>query len=172
MNSFKTVLFIVIISIICFSCKNPSPQLPSNKLIENNDNGIALLEINHKLAMKEDSLLQEYVLKTDKSFKKNEIGFWYKIVKKANGNQIQINDICVISFKLKFLNGKVVQEETKEITIGKKELITGLDEGTKLLRKGENATFLIPWYLGYGMAGLKNVIPPYTSLIIDVSIKD
>ncbi|NDP19692.1 MAG: hypothetical protein GZ091_01230 [Paludibacter sp.] len=172
MNSLKTVFFIIVISFFFISCKKPSPQLPSNKVIENDDNGISLLEINQNLAMKEDSLLQIYALKTDKSFKKNEIGFWYKIDNKTNGKQIRINDTCVISFKLRFIDGKVVQEETKGITVGKKELVTGLEEGLKLLRKGESATFIIPWYLGYGMTGLENVIPPYTSLIFDVSIKD
>lgn len=172
MNSIRVLFyFIFIISVGLFSCKKPSPQLPANKVIENDVNGIALLDINKNLALKEDSLMEILAIKTDKAFKKSDIGFWYKIDKKTSGKQLEINDTCEISFKLKLADGNLVLEDNKVIKIGKKQVVRGLEEGLKLLRKGESATFIIPWYLGYGMNGLENLVPPYTSLIFEVSIK-
>ena len=173
MNSFRKAFYsIFIISIGLFSCKKPSPQLPANKVVEKDVSSIALLDINKNLSLKEDSLLEILANKTDKAFMKNEIGFWYKIDKKTSGKQLEINDTCEISYQLKFTDNKVVLVDNKIITIGKKQVVTGLEEGLKLLRKGESATFIVPWYLGYGMSGLENLVPPYTSLIFEVSIKD
>lgn len=173
MNSFRIAFYLIsIISIGLFSCKKPSPQLPANKVVENDMSEIALLDINKNLALKEDSLLEILAIKTDKAFKKSEIGFWYRIDKKTSGKQLEIHDSCEISFKLKLADGNLVLEDNKIVTIGKKQVVRGLEEGLKLLRKGESATFIVPWYLGYGMNGLENLIPPYTSLIFEVSIKD
>lgn len=173
MNSFRIAFYLIfIISVGLFSCKKPSPQLPANKVVENDINGIALLDINKNLAIKEDSLLEILAITTDKAFKKNEIGFWYKIDKKTNGKQLEINDTCEISYQMKLTDNKVVLVDNKIITIGKKQVVTGLEEGLKLLRKGESAIFIVPWYLGYGMNGFENLIPPYASLIFEVRIKD
>jgi FKBP-type peptidyl-prolyl cis-trans isomerase len=70
------------------------------------------------------------------------------------------------------LNGKSIENKTTTIKFGKKQSTVGLEEGIKLLQQGDSATFIIPWYLGYGMAGNETTIPPYTSLIYHVRIKN
>ena len=138
MNSFRKAFYsIFIISIGLFSCKKPSPQLPANKVVEKDVSSIALLDINKNLALKEDSLLEILATKTDKAFKKNEIGFWYRIDKRTSGKYLEIHDSCEISFKLKLADGKLVMEDNKIVTIGKKQVVRGLEEGLKMLRKGE-----------------------------------
>ncbi|MDD3320728.1 MAG: FKBP-type peptidyl-prolyl cis-trans isomerase [Paludibacter sp.] len=168
-----SITIILLFSIAFISCKKVSPQLPSNKGIENDHNAQNLLEINKKLANKEDRLLEIYVKKQNKSFYiKNELGFWYTINKKTNGKKLRKDELCKINYSLKLISGKTVLNESKEFTIGKKEVIVGLEEGVKILNKGEKATFLIPWYLGYGMQGLDNKVPPYTSIIYEVELKE
>lgn len=165
-------ILVIISSITFYSCKKTAPQLPSNKVYETNNDKQNLLAINTELASREDSILAVYINKTDKSFKKNELGFWYKITTTTNGRYFKDRDLCSFHYNLKLLNGKPIINESKEFTIGKKEVIVGIEEGIKILRKGEIATFIIPWYLGYGMLGLENKVPPYTSLICEVEIKD
>jgi FKBP-type peptidyl-prolyl cis-trans isomerase len=70
------------------------------------------------------------------------------------------------------LNGKVLQVDEKNIIIGKRQVVTGLEEGLKLMHKGESATFIIPWYLGYGMKGNEPLVPPYTTLIYQIKLLD
>jgi len=77
---------------------------------------------------------------------------------------------CKISCQVSTLNGKVLQNEIKKLVIGKKLVATGLEEGLKLCRKGDNAIFIIPWYLAYGMKGNEPLIPPYTSLIYKIKV--
>jgi len=68
------------------------------------------------------------------------------------------------------INGKVIQEDEKQVIIGKKQVVTGLEEGLKLMHKGESATFIIPSYLGFGMKGNMPLVPPYTSLVYQIKL--
>ena len=162
---------IVLFCSILFSCSKPSPQLPSNKGNVVDKSELALVELNQKLVSKEDSILTKYASQKDGSFKKSDIGFWYRMDLKTNKDQIKLNDICTLKYKLMTLDMSILKEEQKEITIGKKQLVVGLEEGLKLLHRGERATFIIPWNLGYGRNGLKNIVKPYTSIIYSVEIK-
>ncbi len=151
------------------SCRKPLPQLPSNKGNTVDENIAKMLSINKTLAAKEDIILYKFS-KTDTALKKNELGFWYKIDQTAAGKLIKDKDSCNFKCKLLLLNGQVVLEDQKQIVIGKKEIVMGLEEGLKLMHKGESATFIIPWYLGYGMKGSEPLVPPYSSLIFKINI--
>lgn len=165
-----------IIILICMlgsfaSCIKQQPQLPANKGNVADSNIAELLEINQNLAVKEDSVLKAYV-QHDTSFKKNELGFWYKISNSDKHNLIKNKTNCIFTCKLMLLNGKVLQVDEKNIIIGKRQVVTGLEEGLKLMHKGESATFIIPWYLGYGMKGNEPLVPPYTTLIYQIKLLD
>lgn len=163
---YVTMLFFVGL----FSCQKPIPQLPSNKGNEVDENVASLLQVNVDLATQEDSLLESYVTVKHKGFEKNELGFWFKINNRTTANLLKEKETCRIMYELLLLDGKLVQKKELEITLGKKHVVTGLEEGLKLLHKGESATFIIPWYLGYGRKGLEPIIPPYTSLIYKVKL--
>ncbi len=168
--SFKLLL----LSVICMtsvSCKKQAPQLPSNKGIESNKNEESLLKINHRLAIKEDALIKKYA-ENNGSFKKNDLGFWYKIISSGNGSAIKDSSVCQISSKLRLLNGKTLKVERKQFIIGKKQLVVGLEEGIKLMHKGDSAIFVIPWYLGFGMKGDKPLVPSYTSIIYEIKLSN
>ncbi len=162
---FLLCLFCLIIT----SCKKQSPQLPSNKGIEIDKNEKSLLKINHQLTIKEDALLKKYVERNG-TFKKNDLGFWYKIIQSGTGSGIRDSSVCKISSKLRLLNGKILKSELNQFVMGKKQLVVGLEEGIKLMHKGDSAIFVIPWYLGFGMKGEEPLIPPYTSIIYEIKL--
>ena len=70
------------------------------------------------------------------------------------------------------IRGKLLKTEEKQVVIGKKQLIVGLEEGLKLMNRGDSATFIIPWYLAYGMKGDGSLIPAYTSIICKMNVSD
>jgi FKBP-type peptidyl-prolyl cis-trans isomerase len=170
LNSLLFFTLVIIFSGLV-SCKKQSPQLPSNKGMAIDSTAVSLLNINHQLAIKEDSILRKYAL-LNGHLKKSETGFWYKIVKNGNGGLIKDSVACSFSYKLKLLNGKTIESGQKQLIIGKKELIVGLEEGLKLMHKGDSAIFVIPWYLGYGISGRKPSVPPYSSLIYEIKSTD
>jgi hypothetical protein len=160
---------------LCFftACRKTPPQLPANKNMDNNNNEVAaLVELNEKMALKEDSLLQEYVKNLSGTFVKSPIGIWYFIENRTHGTALNNSDSCFISFQMFSLDGKLLGEKSHEkIIIGKKQIPVGLEEGLRLLHKGENAVFVVPWYLAYGMKGLPPDVPPYTSLVYKVKLE-
>ena len=152
---------ILLIAMFCvgfISCIKQSPQLPSNKVIVINTENAALLRINKSLTNKEDSLIR-ILAERKKSFKKNNIGFWYRIFKSGKGALVTDSAICSFDFQLSKLDEKQIQAGHKVIIIGKKQSVTGLEEGLKMMHKGDSATFIILWYLAYGMTGDGGLIP-------------
>jgi FKBP-type peptidyl-prolyl cis-trans isomerase len=163
------LLFILSFCFLFSSCKKQAPQLPSNKGVKVDHNEESLLKINHQLTIKEDALLKKYA-ESKKTFKKNELGFWYKIIQSGTGSGIKDSSVCKISCKLRLLSGKIIKTEKSRFIIGKKQQAVGLEEGVKLMRKGDSAVFIIPWYLGFGMKGDEPLIPPYTSIIYEIKL--
>ncbi len=165
---FKLFLVTLIMGCLFVSCTKTAPQLPTNKGNVVDKNISNLLEVNQKLAIKEDSVLMIFAKKTDPKFKKSEIGFWYKVDVPTNAELIKDKDACKLSCTSLSLDMKVIQTEKVQIVIGKKQLVLGLEEGLKLLHRGESATFIIPWYLAYGRNGKGSHVKPYTSIIYQI----
>jgi FKBP-type peptidyl-prolyl cis-trans isomerase len=165
--------WLVIVLVLCFgwnSCNKPTTQIPSNKIAIDNSESQSLLVINQNLTEKEDSLLKAYAKNSIPGLLKHENGFWYKIIQSGKGLKIKDKSVCNFTYQLSFINGKEIESGNKKTTIGKKEVIAGLNEGLKLLNYGDSAIFVIPWYLGYGLKGDGNNIPPYTSLIYQIRV--
>ncbi len=162
--------FLLIIGFVGFSCTKPTPQIPSNKGINTDTVSTGLIQLNKNLAKSEDSILNVLVNAKYPDFKKSKLGFWYKIEHKTSGKLIREKEICSVKYSLSTLNGNLLLNDNTNITIGKKEIISGIEEGLKLMNKGDNATIIIPWYLAYGLEGNKSEIKPYTSLIANISV--
>ena len=170
MNTLKTILFLLLLTTLSVSCRKQPPQLPSNKGNEVNENAAVLLNINQVIINEEDSLLSQYISTTDSVFQKSDIGFWHRISTRTNNVQLAEKSIATISYQLFLVEGTLLAEEKRTVEIGKKQIPTGLEEGLKLMRKGETATLVVPWYLAYGMQG-NDIVPPYTSVIFVVKIE-
>jgi hypothetical protein len=169
----KRAIFFVAVcfSLGLISCKKQVPQIPSNKVELIDQNKRSLLVINHELAIKEDAKLKE-VARNLKNFTKSDIGFWYRINAIKNAEIVKDSTICRYEYILKSLDGKILLTGKNQGVIGKRQLISGLEEGLKLMHKGEQATFIIPWYLGYGMKGYKPYVSGYTSIIYEVWLSE
>ena len=165
----KVSLVVLLVCMFFASCKKPLPQLPANKGVEIDSKSTTLLNINENLAKNEDSKLTDFASKKG-DFKKSDLGFWYKIEGKGTGLQIKDSTKCEFEFNMSLLNGKELQKGEKQLIIGKKQTIIGLEEGLKLMHKGDFATLIIPWYLGYGIKGFEQIVPPYTSIIYNIKV--
>ena len=57
-------------------------------------------------------------------------------------------------------------------TIGKGEVMKGLEDGLLGLREGGKRTLTVPPELGYGEAGIEGLVPPNATLLLDVELLD
>lgn len=153
------------------SCTKPAPQLPSNKEIEAVSLSDSLLEINEQLIENENTLITELIKTKYPDFSRSNSGFWYKITESQYGKSIQQNEKYTVNYRLSSLDEKTLLNNKKIITIGKKEIISGIEECMKLMNEGDKATIIIPWYLAYGLKGNGAEIKPYTSIIAYISIE-
>ncbi|MCI7575425.1 MAG: FKBP-type peptidyl-prolyl cis-trans isomerase [Bacteroidales bacterium] len=81
-----------------------------------------------------------------------------------------------VRYELRLINGKVIDPmKTEWSSFYLPQTITGFAEGLKLMQKKAHYELYIPWELGYGDAENKNrpsSIPPYSTLIFDVTLED
>jgi peptidylprolyl isomerase len=108
--------------------------------------------------------------------KTSESGLMYVIVEEGegdfatDGNVVSVHYSGFLEDGTKF-DSSVERDESFSFVVGNKQVITGWDEGIRLLKKGGKARFVIPPSLGYGdiTAGK---IPPNSTLVFDVELLD
>jgi len=120
---------------------------------------------------------EEFVKSAYPSAIKTSSGLYYIKQNVTEGIQPQVGSIVKVHYKGMLTNGKVFDESISrgkpiEFALGKQNVIAGWDEGIALLKKGEKATLIIPYYLAYGDEGIQGVIGPKETLIFDVQLID
>ena len=166
-------VFGILFLILFFSsCRKAKPQLPSNKTTtEETNSTIDLMRINKEMVEEEDNLINLYVQENDLSFEKTNTGFWYRKEQTNQNRLLKKDDVCVIDYQLYLLDGTLLEEVNNfKITVGRKDFFSGLDEGLQLIRVGENAVFIFPWNLAFGMKGYSQLVPAYTSILFKVHV--
>ncbi len=102
-------------------------------------------------------------------------GLRYMIYKKNGGVKVKSGNEVSVQLKIERLDGTLCyQTDTisgfELIKIGKSEVESGIQEGIKLMRVGEEAKFILPSYLGHGLLGDRYTIPPQAILYVDVKL--
>jgi gliding motility-associated peptidyl-prolyl isomerase len=93
----------------------------------------------------------------------SEYGFWYYYMERDSSNNklAHTGDEVIFSYEVRTLDNAIVytKEELGDINylVDKEELITGLQEGIKLMKEGEEVVFLFPSYKAYGYLGNERI---------------
>jgi gliding motility-associated peptidyl-prolyl isomerase len=125
-----------------------SESVERNKVLKNVEEEI------FRLKMENDSI-NDYI--------SSEYGFWYYYEEKdtLNNKFVATGDEVIFSYEVRNLNDSIVysKEELgdKNYLVDKEELITGLQEGIKLMKEGEVVVFLFPSYKAYGYTGNERI---------------
>ncbi len=158
----KFLYIIVVIFLVFSSCNKSEPRKPvlrkSGSFIEES------IKRNKNLNKFENKLLQLKMQKDSlNNYINSEFGFWYFYNKKDSlHNYLPVKgDEIIFSFEIKKLNDSIIysREELgdKRYLVDKEELITGLQEGVKLMHQGDVITFLFPSYKAFGYTGDKKI---------------
>ncbi len=158
----KNRIVLLIVITLIFSCVNPTPRKPItrnsstflNESIQRNKKVNKLEEAAFLDIIKNDSI-HHYISSTN--------GFWYTyLVKDSVATKLPARgDEIIYSYTIKDINGQILYTEEdlgeRNYIVDKQELITGLQDGLKLMKEGEEVAFLFPSHKAYGYSGYQKI---------------
>jgi FKBP-type peptidyl-prolyl cis-trans isomerase FkpA len=178
----KDIRFVFLICIALFltfaltSCEeNESTYQPN---YHNNGESLedSLIKANKYLLKKDKELIESYVKRRDWNIACTESGLWYEIFEKSSDTPIKAGNIVVYDYSLELLDGTVCYTSdstgAEKIKIGQSGKESGLEEGLKMMKKGEKARFILPPHLAHGLIGNMDRIPQRSVIVYQIEVKD
>ncbi len=124
---------------------------------------------------REKRLIDEYIKDNNISSEPTKSGMYYIETQEGTGQAVITGDTVWVNFEARFLNGTVLQASDTArpyyFQQGTGSVIDGFDEGVSYMKRGGEATFIIPSWLAYGSSGNYG-IPGYTTIVYDVRLLD
>ena len=169
----------LIVLIFFAACKSPEARYPVSQ-----NSGSYIDESVEKnkemIAQEEDYIKQVMGKNTDTEYLTSADGFWYyyndKATDSTNIKTPEFGDVVVFDYSISTIEGKPIYAEgekaTREYTIDKEKLFTGLRQGLKLMKKGETVTFLFPSHKAFGYYGDKNKIGSNVPITAKVTLHE
>jgi len=178
MNYFKILLIVFFSAILVSSCKQPQE---ARKPISHSSGSFMKQSIarNKKMIAKEEDQIQA-VIKSDPSKKyiASKKGYWYYYESRNLTDSLtpKKGDIAFFDYEIKDLKGNVIYSkeelEPQIYKVDKQEIMMGLRDGIKLMRKKEKVQFLFTSHMGFGYHGDNNKIGTNQPLFCTVTLND
>lgn len=137
------------------------------------------VERNKKLIAGEEALIDSVIKSNPKvQYHATPKGYWYTYEVKNTTDTAtpKRGDIAYFDYEIKDLNDNVIysQIELKPQTylVDKQNILMGLRDGIKLMKKNEKVTFLFPSHLGFGYRGDNDRIGPNLPIACTVTLRD
>jgi FKBP-type peptidyl-prolyl cis-trans isomerase FkpA len=131
-----------------------------------------LIKANKDVARTENEQIEDFVRRHHWNMVTTETGLRYMITKKGFGAKAAEGRTVKLAYTLSLLSGDTVYTALKDgpivFQIGKGQVITGLEEAILLLKVGDQAKFIIPSHLAFGLIGDQKKIRQKASLVYDI----
>lgn len=110
-----------------------------------------------------ENKLKEGVMEAD--------GIQYKVLQEGTGNKPNRRKRVKINFELRTYEGKLVESHMGKdvVEVFVSNLIPGMQNALVMMPEGSTWEIYVPWRLGYGEEGAKN-IPPHSALIFKLKL--
>lgn len=172
------LFYILILLSIFQACKSPEARRP---IQQNSGEYIdASITRNKELVEAEEKKIEAIMASNPEiEYIASDNGFWYFYNKKdtLGTATAKFGDHVKFLYNLSDLDGNkisTVQENGLQdyyIDQTNQELITGIRQGLKLMREGEQVTFLFPSHKAFGYYGIRNKIGANVPIISTVTLK-
>lgn len=178
MKTTKISLILVILSSFLWSCEqNQEARRP----ISQASGSFMKKSIirNKKLVASEEMMIQAVIKKNAAiTFLASQKGYWYHYAKRNVLDTLtpKKGDVAYFDYEVKDLKGNIIytREETQPQTyfVDKQNIMMGLRDGLKLMRKKETFVFLFPSHMAYGYHGDDKKIGTNVPLLCTVTLKN
>jgi gliding motility-associated peptidyl-prolyl isomerase len=137
------------------------------------------IQRNKKLVATEEDKI-EALIKSDPKIKyvASKKGYWYTYQSRNEMDTLtpKKGDVAFFDYEIKDLKGAIIYSEVELrpqiYYVDKQNIMMGLRDGIKLMRKNEKITFLFPSNMGYGYHGDDKKIGTNQPLICTVTLRD
>jgi FKBP-type peptidyl-prolyl cis-trans isomerase len=143
---------------------------------------IELIHVIKNIIQFERAKLNSYLIANSITEDSTSTGLYYHEILAGTGDFPVTGKTVNMSYKGSFLDGKVFSESDGDnlFTVGYNQVIPGVDEGIRFMKKGGKAIIIIPYYLAYGADGyvtqsnndVFTLVYPYTTLVYEIELKD
>lgn len=179
MSKFSTlIVFGFFLSILASGCKQ---HQDARKPISQTSGSFMKKSIarNKKLVANEETQI-EALIKSNPNVKyiASKKGYWYTYEAKNEIDSLtpKKGDVAFFDYEIKDLKGAVIYSELELrpqiYYVDKQNIMMGLRDGIKLMRKNEKVSFLFPSNMGYGYHGDDKKIGTNQPLICTVTLRD
>jgi gliding motility-associated peptidyl-prolyl isomerase len=176
-NLSKIVLLIVIFTTF-LSCK----QQQQARMPISRSSGTFMKESvvrNKKLIAGEEGKIDSIIKSNPKiKYLASKKGYWYHYQIKNENDTLRPKkgDVAQFDYEIMDLKGNVVYSEVElrpqTYVVDKQNILMGLRDGIKLMRKNEKVTFLFPSHMAYGYRGDNKLIKSNQPIICTVTLND
>ena len=133
-----------------------------------------ILKYNMEIVGQEDQEIKDFAERYQWKLKTTPTGLRYMIYKNGRGEVPTPGARVTIAYSLRLLTGDIIYQADSlnpvTITLGKREVVNGLEEGLMLMNKGSSARLILPPHLGYGLLGDQDKVPSNAILVYDVTL--
>lgn len=174
----RNILLLLVFIIGFVSCKSPEARKP---LQRNSGTFITeSIERNKKIIDEEEALIKKMMdANPQHNYIASESGFWYFYnVKDTLATKMPtIGDEVTFTYNIMSLEGSTILSaeengvQAYKIDQSNQDLISGLRDGIKLMKVGEQITFLFPSHKAYGYYGIVDKLGINTPVQSTVTLK-
>lgn len=134
---------------------------------------------NKKLVANEEDVIKKIIKSNPKvKYYATRKGYWFSYDERnlTDTRTPHKGDIAYFNLEIKDIEGKIIYSEAdlgpQTYFVDKQDIMMGLRDGIKLMRKNETVTFLFPSHIAYGYHGDNNKIGTNQSLICTVTLRN
>ncbi len=137
------------------------------------------IEISKEVVDSEEKVFDSIIkLNADKTYFESQKGYWYTFIEQSETEKYLpvSGDLVYFDSEIYSVSGDTIYNvgeiPTKEYMVDKEDIIIGLRDGVKRMKKGEKVQFLFPSHVAYGYLGDKKRIGMNVPIIYTVTVLD
>lgn len=177
MKHFIKTTFLIALLATFISCKQQQARMPISR-----SSGTFMKESvarNKKLIAGEEGKIDSIIKSNPKiQYIASKKGYWYHYEQKNDVDTLRPKkgDVAEFDYEIMDFKGNVVYSEVElrpqTYKVDKQNIMMGLRDGIKLMRKNEKVTFLFPSHMAFGYHGDNKRIGSNQPLICTVTLHD
>jgi gliding motility-associated peptidyl-prolyl isomerase len=178
MKNLSKIVLLIVVFMTFLSCK----QQQQARMPISRSSGTFMKESaarNKKLIAGEEGKIDSIIKSNPKiQYLASKKGYWYHYQIKNENDTLRPKkgDVAQFDYEIMDLKGNVVYSEVElrpqTYLVDKQNILMGLRDGIKLMRKNEKVTFLFPSHMAYGYRGDNKLIKSNQPIICTVTLNN